>query len=86
VTSRRGRGEDPVYLDGERWRGAASLGYGPDGGRIRKKVSDATKAEVLLLHPPRNWSAHLGSRMWRAERDRQLVDLRRPMTDRPYEK
>ena len=31
MTSRRGRGEDSVYLDGDRWRGAASLGYGPDG-------------------------------------------------------
>ena len=47
MTSRRGRGEDSVYLDGERWRGAASLGYAPDGRRIRKKVSGATKAEVL---------------------------------------
>ena len=47
MTSRRGRGEDSVYLDGDRWRGAASLGYGPDGHRIRKKVSSATKAEVL---------------------------------------
>ena len=27
--------------------GAASLGYGPDGRRVRKKVSGATKAEVL---------------------------------------
>ena len=47
MTSRRGRGEDSVYLDGDRWRGAASLGYGPDGRRIRKKVSGATKADVL---------------------------------------
>ena len=47
MTSRRGRGEDSVYLDGDRWRGAASLGYGPNGRRIRKKVSGATKAEVL---------------------------------------
>ena len=47
MTSRRGRGEDSVYLDGDRWRGAASLGYGPDGRRIRKKVSGATKTEVL---------------------------------------
>ena len=39
--------EDSVYLDGDRWRGAASLGYGPDGRRIRKKVSGATKAGVL---------------------------------------
>jgi hypothetical protein len=36
-----------VYLDGDRWRGAASLGYGPNGRRIRKRVSGATKAEVL---------------------------------------
>ncbi len=47
MTSRRGRGEDSVYLDGDRWRGAASLGYGPNGRRIRKKVSGATKADVL---------------------------------------
>jgi excisionase family DNA binding protein len=47
VTSRRGPGEDSVYLDGDRWRGAASLGYGPDGRRIQKKVSGATKAKVL---------------------------------------
>lgn len=47
MTSRRGRGEDSVYLDGDRWRGAASLGYGADGRRIRKKVSGAMKGEVL---------------------------------------
>jgi integrase len=47
MTSRRGRGEDSVYLDGDRWRGAASLGYGSNGRRIRKKVSGATKGEVL---------------------------------------
>lgn len=45
--TRRGRGEDSVYRDGERWRGAASFGYGPDGRRVRKKVSGATKAEVM---------------------------------------
>ena len=45
--SRRGRGEDSIYRDGDRWRGAASIGYGPDGRRVRKKVSGATKAEVL---------------------------------------
>lgn len=47
MTSRRGRGEDSVNHDGDRWRGAVSLGYRPDGRRIRKKVSGATKAEVL---------------------------------------
>ena len=45
--TRRGRGEDSVYCDGDRWRGAVSLGYGLDGRRVRKKVSGATKAEVL---------------------------------------
>lgn len=45
--SRRGRGEDSIYRDGDRWRGAASVGYGAEGRRVRKKVSGATKAEVL---------------------------------------
>ena len=37
-----GRGEDSVYLDGDRWRAAIDLGYGPDGRRVRKKVSGQT--------------------------------------------
>ena len=37
MTSRRGRGEDSVYLDGDRWRGAASLVTAPTGaGSVRK--------------------------------------------------
>jgi integrase len=58
--SRRGFGEDAVYFDhaGEcqdaryhrgcpgRWRGAVSLGFGPDGKRARKKVSGKTRTEV----------------------------------------
>jgi hypothetical protein len=58
---RRGRGEDAVYFDHEggecrdarshqrcpgRWRGVVSLGYGPDGKRIRRKVSGRTKTAV----------------------------------------
>ena len=58
---RRGRGEDAVYFDHEgsqcqdaryhqrcrgRWRGVVSLGYGPDGKRIRRKVSGSTKTAV----------------------------------------
>lgn len=43
----RGRGEDSIYQDGDRWRGAASFGYGPDARRVRKKVSGATKGEVM---------------------------------------
>jgi integrase len=45
--SRRGFGEDSVYRDGDRWRGAASFGDGSDGRRLRDKVSGATKGEVM---------------------------------------
>jgi integrase len=58
--SRRGFREDAIYFDHSgdcrdarqhkgcpgRWRGAVSLGYGPDGKRIRRKVSGRTKLEV----------------------------------------
>jgi hypothetical protein len=47
TASRRGQGEEAVYREGDRWRGAVSLGIGPDGRRIRKKVSGRTKAGVL---------------------------------------
>ncbi|HEY6595107.1 MAG TPA: tyrosine-type recombinase/integrase [Asanoa sp.] len=43
---RRGHGEDSIYKDGDRWRGAVSLGYGSDGKRLRKKVSGQTREEV----------------------------------------
>jgi integrase len=45
---RRGFGEDGIYLDAarNRYTGAISLGYGPDGKRIRRKVSGKTKQEV----------------------------------------
>ena len=45
---RRGHGEDAIYLDASknRYVGAVSLGHGPDGRRIRKKVTGRTKAEV----------------------------------------
>jgi integrase len=60
VATRRGWGEDGIYFDHAgpctdrdrhrhcpgRWRGAVSLGYGPDGRRIRRKVSGASKTEV----------------------------------------
>jgi integrase len=47
MAGRRGHGEDAVYRDGDRWRGAVSLGVGPNGRRLRRKVSGRTKAEVL---------------------------------------
>jgi len=57
---RRGYGEDSIYFDHTsecrdaehhrgcrgRWRGSVSLGFGPDGKRVRSKVSGRTKTEV----------------------------------------
>ena len=58
--ARRGWGEDGIFFEhtGEcsdasrhrhcdgRWRGVISLGFGPDGTRVRRKVSGKTKASV----------------------------------------
>jgi len=48
TSKRRGHGEDSIYWDASRNRfiGAVDLGFGPDGTRIRKKVSGKTKVEV----------------------------------------
>ena len=46
MTRRRTSGEDSIYRDGDRWRGAVSLGYDEHGKRVRKKVSGRTRAEV----------------------------------------
>jgi integrase len=45
---RRGHGEDAIYFDAakNRYLGAISLGFGPDGKRIRRKVSGKSKQEV----------------------------------------
>ena len=42
------RGEDAIYFDAakNRYVGSVSLGYGPDGKRIRRKVFGKTKQEV----------------------------------------
>ena len=45
--SRRSNGEDSIYRDGDRWRGAVSLGYDEHGNRVRKKVSGRTRAEAV---------------------------------------
>ena len=47
MTRRRASGEDSIYRDGDRWRGAVSLGYDEHGNRVRKKVSGRTRAEVI---------------------------------------
>ncbi|MEV4242545.1 tyrosine-type recombinase/integrase [Streptosporangium canum] len=46
-TKKRGHNEDSIYKDGDRWRGAISIGYGPNGERVRKKVSGKTRPEVV---------------------------------------
>ena len=46
MSTRRGSGEDSIYRDGDRWRGAVSLGCDASGNRVRKKVSGRTRAEV----------------------------------------
>jgi hypothetical protein len=46
--SRRSRGEDAIYFATakNRYVGSVSLGYGPDGKRIRRKVFGKTKQEI----------------------------------------
>ncbi len=60
MSSRRGWGQDGIFFEHDapcrdsnrhrhcqgRWRGVISLGFGPDGKRIRRKVSGKTKAVV----------------------------------------
>jgi len=47
-TRRRGHGEDAIYFDAakNRFVGAISIGFGPDGKRLRRKVTGRTKTEV----------------------------------------
>jgi hypothetical protein len=48
ATRRRGHGEGAIYFDEtkNRYVGAVSLGFGPDGKRNRRKVTGRTKQEV----------------------------------------
>ena len=63
MTGRRGSGEDSIYRDGDRWRGAVSLGYDEHGNRLRKKVSGRTRAEVT-----ENSASSTGGGHWRYPR------------------
>jgi integrase len=92
--TRRGWGEDGIFFEhtGEcrdadrhrhcegRWRGVISLGFGPDGRRIRRKVSGQTKAVVhdrlKALHSdidagvqagPRNYTIRRAAEDWLKE-------------------
>src|SRR3954451_10350300 len=46
MARRRGHGDDSIYKDGDRWRGAISLGYDGSGQRGRVKVSGSSREEV----------------------------------------
>jgi hypothetical protein len=48
ASARRGHGEGSVYWDAAHgtWVGAISLGWCPDGTRIRRKVAERTKTDV----------------------------------------
>ena len=48
ATARREHGECPVYRDAVNgtWAGAISLGWRPDGSRIRRTVTGWTKTEI----------------------------------------
>jgi hypothetical protein len=47
-TRRRARGDDSIYFDAANncWTAAVSLGFGPDGKRLRRKVTGRTKTVV----------------------------------------
>jgi hypothetical protein len=55
-TARRGHGEGSVYRDAANgtWVDAISLGWRPDGSRIRRKVTGRTKTEVQI-----HWSGQV---------------------------
>jgi hypothetical protein len=48
ATARRGHGEGSIYRDAANgtWVGAISLGWRPNGTRIRRKVTGRTKTDV----------------------------------------
>jgi hypothetical protein len=59
--SKRGNGEDSVYKDGDRWRGAISLGWDANGSRTRKR-----SPAVLMV---RRWPSS-GNSVSRSTRER----------------
>ena len=73
---RRGHGEDGIYLDAarNRYMGAVSLGYGPDGKRIRRKVSGKTKQEVRAKLKALHDEMNAGVKSSRTYTARQTVE------------
>jgi integrase len=74
--SRRAHGEDGIYLDAarNRYMGAVSLGYGPDGKRIRRKVSGRTKQEVRAKLQALHQEVNAGVKSSSTYTVRQTVD------------
>jgi hypothetical protein len=73
---RRGHGEDGIYLDAarNRYMGAVSLGYGPDGKRIRRNVSGKTKQEVRAKLQALHQELNAGVRSSRTYTVRETVE------------
>jgi len=73
---RRGHGEDGIYLDAarNRYMGAVSLGYGPDGKRIRRKVSGKTKQEVRAKLQALHQELNAGVRSSRSYTVRETIE------------
>jgi len=74
--SRRPRGEDAIYFATakNRYVGSVSLGYGPDGKRIRRKVFGKTKQEVRERLKALNQELHAGVRSSSTYTVREAVD------------
>src|SRR6516164_1389405 len=74
--TRRGFGEDGIYLDAarNRYMGVVSLGYGPDGKRIRRKVSGKTKQEVRAKLKALHDEMNAGVKSSRTYTARQTVE------------
>ena len=53
ASRRRGHGEDAIYFDAakNRFVGAISVGFGPDGKRVRRKVTGRTKPLLFPAAP-----------------------------------
>ena len=73
---RRGHGEDAIYFAAakNRYVGAVSLGFTPDGKRIRRKVSGKTKQEVRAKLQALHQEVNAGVRSSSTYTVREAVD------------
>jgi hypothetical protein len=80
---RRGHGEDAIYFDAakNRYVGAVSLDFRPDGKRQRRKVTGRTKQEVRDKLKALHAELDRGLRTSAAYTVRQAVDRNPPTRD-----